>query len=166
MADSHGSERASCGLPSQEPVYWSSPSAYGYQSRENQMNLTQAQVDKKPKRAKPFAASLASRKALEADGWTVTVVEQRIPKCFITRDAYGFGDLLCCSPTRGIMLVQATGGCVSSNFNARIRKIKAEPRHAIWLASGGRIQVHSHEKAKGTSKRVCRILEITKDPQL
>jgi hypothetical protein len=114
------------------------------------------------KRKKPFAASLASRKALEAVGWTVTVVEQRIPHCFITRDAYGFGDLLCCSPTRGIMLVQATGGCVSSNFNARVAKTLAEPRHAIWLASGGRIQIHSWEKVRGQTPRRCRILEIAR----
>lgn len=115
------------------------------------------------KRKKPFAAGLASRKMLEADGWTVTVVEQRIPHCFITRDAFGFGDLLCCSPTRGIMLVQATGGTSTSNFNARIAKTKAEPRHAIWLASGGRIQVHSWEKRSDTKGRIFRMMEITKE---
>lgn len=97
---------------------------------------------------------------LEADGWTCSVVEQTIPHCFIKRDVYGFADILACSPTRGIMLVQATGGKSTSNFHARVDKLKAEPRHAIWLASGGRIQVHSWE-GEG-SKRECRILEITK----
>lgn len=115
------------------------------------------------KRKKPFAASNASRKHLEAEGWTVTVVEQRIPHTFITRDAFGFGDLLCCSPTRGIMIVQVTAGTSTSNFHARVQKIKAEARAAIWLASGGRIQVHSHEKVAGQKERRLRMLEIVKD---
>lgn len=114
----------------------------------------------KPKRKKPFAATLASRKHLEREGWTVTVVEQRIPHCFILRDAYGFADLLACRPSGGIMLVQVTGGKSTSNFHARVAKIKAEPRAGIWLASGGRIQVHSHE-GEG-NKRELRVLEIQK----
>lgn len=111
------------------------------------------------KRKKPFAANNASRKMLESLGWTVATVEQTIPHCFVKRDCYGFADLLACSPTRGIMLVQVTGGASTSNLHARIAKTKAEPRHAIWLASGGRIQVHSWQ-GKGQN-RTCRILEIT-----
>lgn len=114
----------------------------------------------KPKRAKPFAANNASVKHLEAEGWTVAVVEQRIPKTFITRDAFGFADLLACSPSRGVMLVQVTGGLSTSNYHARVAKTKAEPRHAIWLASGGRIQIHSWE-GKG-KQRTLRVLELTK----
>lgn len=115
------------------------------------------------KRAKPFFANGASVKALEADGWTVGTVEQRIPHTFITRDFFGFADLIAVSPSRGIMAVQVTGGTSTSNFHARVRKIKAEPRHAIWLASGGRIQVHSWEKVKGSKERTLRVLEITKE---
>lgn len=118
-------------------------------------------MPRKPKRKKPFNATAASVKMLERDGWTVTKVEQRLPHCFITKDAYGFGDLLCASPTRGIMLVQATAGKSTSNGNARIDKIKAEPRAAIWIASGGRIQVHSWEDPK--TGRFCRVTEITKE---
>lgn len=115
---------------------------------------------KPAKRKKPFAASNASIKALEADGWTCWNVESRIPHTFITRDAFGFADILAMSPSRGIMLVQVTGGTGKSNFTARVAKVKAEPRHAIWLASGGRIQVHSWEKTKGTKTRACRVMEI------
>jgi hypothetical protein len=114
----------------------------------------------KPKRKKPFAANNASLKQLEADGWTCTMVEQRIPHTFITRDAFGFADILACSPTRGIMLVQVTGGASTSNFHARVAKTKAEPRHALWLAAGGRIQIHSWE-GKGAG-RECRVLELQK----
>lgn len=113
------------------------------------------------KRAKPFNATGASVKHLEASGFTCTIVEQRIPHTFITRDAYNFADILACSPTRGILLVQTTGGKSTSNFHARVAKIKAEPRHAIWLASGGRIVVHSWE---GVGKdRALREFEITKE---
>lgn len=115
----------------------------------------------KTKRKKPFAATNASMKLLTEEGWTCFVVEQRIPKTFITRDVFGFGDILAVSPSKGIMLVQATGGKSSSNFHARVDKIKAEPRHAIWLASGGRIQVMSWEQSAGTKERHLRRLEIT-----
>lgn len=113
----------------------------------------------KKKRAKPFQANNASTKKLEAEGWTVTTVEQRIPHTFITRDAFNFADLLAISPSRGIMLVQATGG---GNLTKRVTKVKAEPRHAIWLASGGRIQVHDWRKRAGTKERECIVFEITK----
>jgi hypothetical protein len=112
----------------------------------------------KPKRKKPFSANLAARKDLEANGWTVGTVECKIPHTFITRDLFGFADLIAMSPTRGIMLVQATGG---DNFTTRIKKVKAEPRHAIWLASGGRISVMCYVKRAGKKERECRIMEIT-----
>lgn len=116
----------------------------------------------KPKRKKPFSANNASMKKLEAEGWTCFVVEQRIPHTFITRDVFGFGDILAMSPARGIMLVQVTGSTGGGNMAARITKTKAEPRHAIWLASGGRIQVHCWTKRANQKERECRILEITK----
>ena len=111
-------------------------------------------------RKKPFAANLASTKKLEADGWTVGTVEQRIPHCFITRDLFGFADLIAISPTRGIMAIQATGG---GNAPSRIAKIKAEARAGIWLASGGRIQVHDWRKRAGQTQRECVVVEITKE---
>jgi hypothetical protein len=113
----------------------------------------------KKKRAKPFNANAATEKRLTAEGWTCTRVEQRIPHCFITRDDFNIGDILCCSPTRGIMLVQATGGGHGPN---RAAKVRQEPRHAIWLASGGRIQVWDWRKRAGQKDRVCMILEIQK----
>jgi len=114
----------------------------------------------KPKRAKPFAANLASTKMLEAEGWTVGTVEQRIPHTFITRDLFGFLDLMAMAPSRGLMGVQATGG---GNMAARVAKIRLEARAGIWLASGGRIQVHDWVKVKGQKTRHCKILEITKE---
>ncbi len=111
------------------------------------------------RRKKPFAANNASRKALEADGWTVGIVEQTIPHTFIKRDFLGFADMIAVSPTRGIMAVQATGG---GNLSTRAIKTRLEPRSALWLASGGRIQLHDWVKRAGKKDRECRILEITK----
>lgn len=113
----------------------------------------------KNKRAKPFQANGEAIKRLTEQGWTCTLVEQTIPHTFIKRDAFSFGDILCCSPTRGIMLVQATGG---GNGSTRAIKIRQEPRHAIWLAAGGRIQVLDFIKRAGQKERECRITEITK----
>lgn len=112
----------------------------------------------KIKRAKPFAANNASKKHLEADGWSCWTVEQTIPHTFIKRDCFKFADILAMSPSRGIALIQSTGG---SNFSTRLKKIKAEPLHAIWLASGGRIILHSFE-GKG-KERALRVFEITKE---
>lgn len=114
----------------------------------------------KPKRKKPFSANNASRKKLEAEGWTVGLVEQRIPHCFITKDLWGFADLACCAVGRGNLMVQATGG---GNLNARAAKIRTEARAGIWLAANpfNRIQVHDHIKVKGQKERFCKVLEIT-----
>ena len=112
------------------------------------------------KRAKPFRANNASLKMLEAEGWTVGIVEQRIPHCFITRDLYGFADLIACSPSRGIMAVQVTGG---GNLSSRAKKTRQEPRSAIWLASGGRIQIHDWRKRAKQKERECVVLEIQKE---
>ena len=113
----------------------------------------------KAKRKKPFSATNESRKALEAAGWTVGIVEQTIPHTFIKRDFFGFADLIACSPSRGTIAVQVTGG---GNGSTRAIKIRQEPRHAIWLAAGGRIQVHDWVKRAGQKQRECKILEITK----
>lgn len=118
----------------------------------------------KIKRAKPFAASLQSTKHMEAEGWSCWKVESIVPYRFIKIDCFNFGDILAISPSRGIALVQSTGGKGISNFNARLKKIKENPYHAIWLASGGRIILHSWE---GVGKiRALRLMEITKEESL
>ena len=93
---------------------------------------------------------------LQAYGWTVDVVERRVPHAFITHDAFGFGDLLCFKsfPDRGqgpwIALVQTTTG---SNMAARRTKILAESRARLWLQAGGRILLHGWRKiSKGPLK--------------
>jgi hypothetical protein len=83
---------------------------------------------------------------LRAHGWTVGVVEQRIPHTNITRDLFGFIDLLA---IRGAetMAVQVTSG---SNVAARRHKI-AEAEHVGAVREAGwRIVIHGWRKnAKG-----------------
>jgi hypothetical protein len=114
----------------------------------------------KKKRKKPYAANLASRKILEERGWMVATVEQTIPYTFIKRDCFNFGDLLCASPSEGIMLVQVTAHYSSSHFHAHVRKITSESKYIIWLDSGGKIQIHTHQKRKGVRGRICKIYSL------
>lgn len=113
----------------------------------------------KAKRKKPFSANGASIKKLESEGWTVGIVEYQIPHTFIKRDFFGFADLIAVSPARGTMAIQVTGGGNGSTREAKIRK---EPRAAIWIATGNRIQVHDWVKRAGQKERECRITEIEK----
>jgi len=75
---------------------------------------------------------------LRADGWTVGVVEQRIPNTNITRDLFGFIDLIA---IRGpeTLAVQVTSG---SNMAARERKITEHANLAAVRAAGWRVLVH------------------------
>ncbi len=83
---------------------------------------------------------------LRASGWTVGVVEQRIPHTNITRDLFGFIDLLA---VRGgeTMAVQVTSG---SNVSARVRKIAESEHVAAVRGAGWSIVVHGWRRnAKG-----------------
>ncbi len=106
-----------------------------------------------------FSATLASVKMLESSGWTVGRVEQTIPHTFIKRDFFGFADLIACSPTRGTLAIQVTGG---GNGSTRAIKIRGEARAGVWLAAGNRIQVHDWVERAGQKERECKILEIEK----
>ncbi len=83
---------------------------------------------------------------LRAFGWTVGVVEQRIPHTNITRDLFGFIDLIA---IRGgeTMGVQVTSG---SNVSARVHKIAESEHVAAVRKAGWSIVVHGWRKnAKG-----------------
>lgn len=100
-----------------------------------------------------------STKYLRDHGCIVCRVEQRLhmPKSPfpITKDAFGFGDLLAALPAEGevegeIALVQVTSG---SNHNARKEKIAAEPLAAKWKEAGGMILLHSWARKGPRGKR-------------
>ena len=87
----------------------------------------------------PTARSVEHLRAL---GWTVGVVEQRIPHTNITRDLYGFIDVVA---IRGgeTMAVQVTSG---SNVSARVRKIAESEHVAAVRDAGWSIVVHGWRK--------------------
>lgn len=94
-----------------------------------------------------------SRKHLSAEGWHVATVEQTIPHVFIKRDAFGWADLLCVHPTKGIALVQVTTGDHLANRIAKARTV-AGPLVA-WLIAGGKLVAHGWRQLgpKGSRKR-------------
>lgn len=92
----------------------------------------------------PTARSMAHLRAL---GWTVGVVEQRIPRTNITRDLFGFVDLVA---IRGpvTLAVQVTSG---SNVASRVRKIAEADDVGAVREAGWRIVVHGWRRnAAGT----------------
>lgn len=68
----------------------------------------------------------------------------------VRQDLFGFIDLVAMSPTTGILAVQVTTG---DNMAARRAKILAEPKAALWLASGGKIMLHGWRKVGARGKR-------------
>jgi hypothetical protein len=109
----------------------------------------------------PTARSLA---LLRERGFLVARVEQRlpIPGKFVTRDCYGFGDLLIAGPDDGngfrfIALVQVTS---TSNLSAREKKIRLLPEARKWLVYGGAILLHGwSKKGKRGERKVWTVTE-------
>lgn len=75
-------------------------------------------------------------------GWDAGVVERRLPGAFITKDMFGFADLVVLAGALGgpggIMAVQVTS---TDHVANRMAKIALEPRARRWLACGGWIEV-------------------------
>lgn len=94
-------------------------------------------------KASPTSRSTAHLKTL---GYFVAKVEQRlpIPGKFVTKDCFGWGDLLAVHPTLGIALVQTTSG---SNLAARLTKAKGIAGPLIaFLTAGGKLLAHGWAK--------------------
>ena len=87
-----------------------------------------------------------SMKYLKDRNVPVCRVEQRlpIPGMFVTKDAFGFGDLLAIFPgSFGITLIQVTS---TGNMNSREKKIRGILEHKKWLAKNGTILLHGWAK--------------------
>ena len=85
-------------------------------------------------------------------GWTVGNVETRFPHSFVTTDLYGYADLQAMRKDCPHLHVQATSNN-GGNMSARRLKIEAEPRAALWLGTGGAIEVHAWNKPNTVGKR-------------
>jgi hypothetical protein len=106
---------------------------------------------------------------MRSESWAVCVIEKWVPNSpqgfkgpLITRDAWGFGDLLAVrSNTQGATLVQTTSG---PNAATRLEKMKSIPEAQTWLLAGNRIVIHSWLKRGGRDERKlwsCREIEVT-----
>jgi len=86
-------------------------------------------------------------KHLEREGFQATMVERRITK-IVTKDAFGFGDILAFMPDRdslyyGCWLIQVT----SHNHHGERRTKALASEHLLgWLHSKGRFAVLSWNK--------------------
>jgi len=116
---------------------------------------------KRPKRTSPTQRALAF---CRANGWTAQVVERWNPFAGVRVDLFSFIDLIVLDGAGGGPLgVQVTTG---QHVVEHIAKIRAEPRHAAWLASPARIEVWGWAKQGARGKRklwALRREQITKE---
>lgn len=99
-----------------------------------------AKPTRKSKGKSPNSRSLDHMRKL---GYACDIVERRLPRGFVTKDLYGFIDILCVKG-EDIVGVQATGGD-GGNVAARIRKIV---EHENWplVCKAIRVVVHGWRK--------------------
>jgi hypothetical protein len=84
--------------------------------------------------------------ALRRAGILAAVVERWNPHAKIRQDLFGFVDLVAVDEALpGVLAIQATS---QSNAASRVAKVLEEPRAAVWLAAGNRVQVWGWRKLK------------------
>lgn len=74
-------------------------------------------------------------------GWIAEKVEQRLPRCFVTKDFLGCIDIIALAG-RTILGIQVTS---RSNHASRRNKAIAEPRLHAWFNAGGRMAIWSYD---------------------
>jgi hypothetical protein len=94
-------------------------------------------------------------KFLRELGAMAEVVEKRIPRVHITKDLYGFIDILAVDDLPGTLGVQTTTGEHQAARIAKIQSKELEKNVRKWLAAGNRISVHGWSKQgpRGQRKR-------------
>lgn len=103
-------------------------------------------------------------KALRELGYLADVAEKRVPKTRVTRDLFGFIDIVAIKAGEPILAVQATSDEGGGHGHARVKKIRGECQEAAraWLGACGRIEVWAWRKLKRSGdKWEPRITEIT-----
>jgi hypothetical protein len=94
--------------------------------------------------ASPTKRTLAHLRKL---GYVADIVERRLPGCFITRDLFGFADILAIHPgERVILLVQTTS---RDHLAERLRRVRACPALLTLLAAGVRVEIWGWAKRNG-----------------
>lgn len=104
----------------------------------------------------PTARTLGHLRAL---GALAEVVERRIPHTNITRDLFGFIDIVAIEVgAKGLLGVQTTS---MAHRSSRVKKVLAEPRARLWLEAGNRIRVMAWEKRGPRGMRKVWMLSTT-----
>ncbi len=102
-----------------------------------------------------------SLKLLRDDGYECAIVERWNAFAHVRQDLFGFIDILCMCPYRGLLGVQTT---VAGSMNARLAKIKAEPRSQMFLNAGGHIVIHGWIKGGKRSEKpgkwMCKMITL------
>lgn len=83
-------------------------------------------------------------------GFQVQVVERWCAYSRKRIDLFGVIDIVACRDGVGVIGIQA---CAGGSHAARRKKSMAEPRLAVWLASGGRFELWSWAKQGARGKR-------------
>ena len=114
-------------------------------------------TEAKKKRKKPVSALGMALADLKKLGFHAAVVEKRIPHTFISKDMFGFADIvyLTSASIVALQVTTNTGGHHAKHKD----KIIAEPRALAWLQAGGIVELWSYAKqgARGEAKVwVCR----------
>lgn len=114
-----------------------------------------APVDR-PRKSKGKSPTARSLELLRSRGYRAEVVEQRIPHCFITRDLFGFIDILAIKGPE-VLAVQTTSGAHVANRMTKIAECDsiAEVRRLGWT-------IHVHGWRKNAEGRwVCREEDVS-----
>jgi hypothetical protein len=105
------------------------------------------------KTSKPKKVDLNQRQRrwFEREGYVYHRVETQNAWGGMTSDLWGFGDYLAAHAERQeVLLVQVTTAAHAAN---RIAKAQKAPELAVWIAAGGRFQVHAWKQPGGPGTR-------------
>lgn len=80
---------------------------------------------------------------LRADGALADVCERWVPKVMVRRDLFGLFDVIALDDFSGVLGIQAT---TEAHAADRVRKMRASPVLARWLARGNRAEVWGWRK--------------------
>lgn len=113
----------------------------------------------KPRRSKGQSPTARSLALLRARGYVCEVVERRLPRCFITKDLFGFIDILAIKDGQ-VLAVQTTSGGSGGHVAARIHKIANSPLVGAVRDCGWSIHVHGWRK-NAEGRWVCREEDVS-----
>lgn len=109
--------------------------------------------------SKPLSPKFRSMKLMESEGYATDDVERWIPRTVITKDLFGFIDLLGIHRETGnVKAVQATS---ASNVSARVKKITDSPFVEVVRRAGWSIEVHGWRRNDRNEPCSVRVVDLS-----